>query len=372
MATSTIRALVVDDSALYRKFVTSVLNEIPDVEVVGTATNGRIGLEKIQSLKPDLITLDLEMPELDGLGLLRELSDSGQKVPAIMISSLTAEGAKATNTALQLGAFDFVLKPVGKSPDESREQLKQDLAPKIKACLFTLHSRKRAAARASGGQSPQSVPVKKIPQSLQGAAKPRLKPEIIGIGVSTGGPVALSKVIPQLPEDFPCPILLVQHMPPMFTKSLADDLNRTSAIEVMEAENGMVPEAGQVLIAPGGTQMRVVKMNGRPIVQITDDPPERSCRPSVDYLFRSIAHSYGNRAVGAILTGMGDDGTLGCKLLKRAGAMILTQDEASCVVYGMPRSVFEAGISDRVVPLENISGSLVAAARLTTGQGMVV
>jgi len=368
MSTSTIRALVVDDSALYRKFVSSVLNEIPDVEVVGTATNGRIGLEKIQSLKPDLITLDLEMPELGGLGLLRELSAGGQEVPTIIISSLTTDGAKATNTALQLGAFDFVLKPVGKSPDESREQLKQDLAPKIKACLATLQNRKQSAAKRNLSQ-PSTEEI--VHQRAQRAERPRQKPEIVGIGISTGGPVALNHVIPKLPADFPCPILLVQHMPPMFTKSLADDLNRISAIEVMEAEQGMEPKAGQVLIAPGGHQMRVIKMNDRPVVQITDDPPERSCRPAVDYLFRSIAHSYSGRAVGAILTGMGDDGTLGCKLMKRAGAMIITQDEATCVVYGMPRSVFEAGISDRVTPLENIADSLIAATRQTAGQGAI-
>jgi len=368
MATSTIRALVVDDSALYRKFVTSVLSEIPDVEVIGTAPNGRIGFEKIQSLKPDLITLDIEMPELDGLGLLRELSAAGIELPTIMISSLTADGASATNTALQLGAFDFVLKPVGKGPEESREQLKQDLAPKIKASLTSLRGKKRTAA---GSARSQSSVEEVIRQMAKRAGKPRPKPEILGIGVSTGGPVALNQVIPKLPADFPCPILLVQHMPPMFTKSLADDLNRKSAIEVLEAEAGMVPTAGQVLIAPGGSQMRVVKMNDRPVIRITEDPPERNCRPAVDYLFRSIAHAYGDRAVGAIFTGMGDDGTLGCKLMKRAGAMIITQDEATCVVYGMPRSVFEAGISDQVVSLENLAGSLVASTKRTTGQGAI-
>jgi len=371
MATSTIRALVVDDSALYRKFVTSVLSEIPDVEVIGTAPNGRIGFEKIRSLKPDLITLDIEMPELDGLGLLRELSAAGIELPTIMISSLTADGASATNTALQLGAFDFVLKPVGKGPEESREQLKRDLAPKIKASLASLHGKKRKTAGLASEARSQSSVEEVIRQMAKRAGKPRSKPEVVGIGVSTGGPVALNQVIPKLPANFPCPILLVQHMPPMFTKSLAEDLNRKSAIEVLEAEAGMVPTAGQVLIAPGGSQMRVVKMNDRPIIQITDDPPEQNCRPAVDYLFRSIAHAYDDRAVGAIFTGMGDDGTLGCKLMKRAGAMIITQDEATCVVYGMPRSVFEAGISDQVVSLENLAGSLVAATKRTTGQGAI-
>lgn len=360
MKPSVIRTLVVDDSALYRKFVASVLNEIPEVEVVGTASNGRIGLEKIKSLQPDMITLDLEMPVLDGLGLLRELADQKIDVASIIISSITAEGAKATNAALHLGAFDFVLKPIGEGPDESRRQLERDLAPKIHACIGALRSRiaKSPAAGSSVRESKSDDSIERMTKSVDAI---RRDPSIVCIGVSTGGPVALNQVLPKLPADFPCPILLVQHMPPLFTKNLADDLNQKCALDVQEATNGMAVEAGHILIAPGGSQMRIAQVNGKPIVQITNDPPEKSCKPSVDYLFRSIAHLYGNRTVAAILTGMGDDGTLGCKLLKRAGALIVTEDEPSCVVYGMPRSVVEAGVADQVVPLEGVADCLMAA-----------
>ena len=361
MSQTSIHALVIDDSALYRKFVKSVLDEIPGVEVIGTATNGVIGLEKIQSLKPELITLDLEMPEMDGLGLLRELSDKKIEVAPIMISSLTEEGAKATNTALQLGAFDFVLKPVGKDPDSSREQLKADLAPKIQAFI----SRTTRLANRATANSQRVGASDAVERMLKSVSHCHRKPKILGIGISTGGPAALNKVMPKLPGNFPCPIVIVQHMPPKFTKSLADDLNRLCQLEVMEAEHGMIAKPGQVLIAPGGSQMRVSRQGDFAHIEITDDPPERNCKPAVDYLFRSLANHYGDEAMGAVLTGMGDDGTLGCKLLKRKGARILVQDESSCVVWGMPRSVFEAGIADDVVPLDGIADCLVAAA--TTG-----
>ena len=363
MPEETVKALVIDDSALYRKFVSSVLKDIPGVEVIGIAINGRIGLEKIASLKPDLITLDMEMPELDGLGLLRGLTDRKLEVATIMISSLTEEGAKTTNEALQLGAFDFVLKPTGKGPDESREQLKSDLAPKINAYVS---SRKRKTHQAQTevhpkAQFPPQGRADAVDRMMRRVNQINKKPKILGIGISTGGPAALNLMLPKLPANFPCPIVIVQHMPPKFTKSLADDLNRKCKLEVMEATDGMIPKAGQILIAPGGSQMRVVKLNGTPRVQVTDDPPENNCKPAVDYLFRSLADQFGDEAMAAVLTGMGDDGTVGCKLMKSKGAMIMVQDEASCVVYGMPRSVFEAGVADQVVPLDRIASSLVTA-----------
>ncbi len=365
MPASAIKVLVIDDSALYRKFVTSVLNEIPEIEVIGTASNGRIGLEKIESMNPDLVTLDLEMPELDGLGLLRDLSAKGKQVSTIVISSMTAEGAKSTNTALQLGAFDFVLKPVGKGPTESRHQLKTNLAPKIEASMAMLrrkatHNRLPAVDRKitpSGNRTPTDDAIERM---LHSTSIPQ-EPAIVCIGVSTGGPAALNRMLPKLPADFPCPILLVQHMPPMFTKSLADDLDRVCPLKVDEAAEGMVAKKGQILIAPGGSQMRIVRRDNHPVIQITDDPPEKNCKPAVDYLFRSIAEHYRSRVVAAILTGMGDDGTEGCRLLKEAGARVFAQDEASCVVYGMPRSVVEAGLVDEVAPLENIADCLLHA-----------
>ena len=368
MTKSTIRVLVIDDSALYRKFVCSVLEEISGIEVVGTAANGRIGLRKIDSLKPDLITLDLEMPEMDGLAMLRKLSDQGHETPTIIISSQTEESAKSTNMALHLGAFDFVLKPVGKGPNESRQLLKEAMEPKITAslCLIRRDAKEsrpaRVAKRAVVRKSKPSDAVQRLELTVNSIQR---KPKIVCVGVSTGGPAALNLVIPKIPKDFPCPILLVQHMPPMFTKSLADDLNRISALEVKEAEHDMIARKGQVLIAPGGSQMRIDLQEGVPVVQITNDPPERNCRPSVDYLFRSIAEHYRDRVLAAILTGMGDDGLVGCQLLKQAGSRIIAQDEASCVVYGMPRSVIEAGVVDRVASLQDIADCLVQS----VGQG---
>ena len=259
---------------------------------------------------------------------------------------------------MQLGAFDFVLKPSGKDLDVNRQQLQDELTPKIEAFVeYKRHRTKTARVNhiAENNLGTNSA----IERMKSSVGELHQTPKMIGIGVSTGGPTALNRLLPKLPADFPCPILLVQHMPPKFTKSLADDLNRICALEVLEAFDGMVAKAGQILIAPGGKQMRVAKLNTQPIIQITDDPPERNCKPAVDYLFRSIAHCYGNCSIGVILTGMGDDGTIGCKLLKEAGARILTQDEESCVVYGMPRNVVEAEVSDQAASLDKIAEILI-------------
>lgn len=358
MTTTPLRALVVDDSALYRKIVRSVLEEIPGVEVVGTAVNGRMALEKIDALAPDLITLDLEMPLLDGLGLLRELRSRKTEVQAIMVSALTAEGARATNKALQLGAFDFVLKPTGGNLDVNKEQLRVDLLPKIEACRTAsrpLVGRTHSAGNTAVAERPDNS-IGRMCAAVRSICE---KPAIVGIGISTGGPAALTKMLPLLPANYPVPIVIVQHMPPMFTKSLADDLNQLCQLEVDEASNRVAIKPGQIWIAPGGSQMRVAKLMGKTVLQITDAPPERNCKPSVDYLFRSIAQHFGGRAAGAILTGMGDDGLAGCLLLKKQGARIIAQDETSCVVYGMPRAIVDAGIADDVVPLDRVASHLM-------------
>lgn len=359
MKPTPLKALVVDDSALYRKIVREVLLQIPGIDVIGTAINGRAALERIVADKPDLITLDLEMPELDGLGLLRELSARGIDVQSIMISALTATGAAATNTALRLGAFDFVLKPAAGSPVHNMALLREQLEPKVAACVTARLSRR--------GDEASVRPATSTADFAPAAERVFERPKIFGMGVSTGGPVALMRILPQLPADFPCPVAVVQHMPPIFTKSLADDLNRVCQLEVSEAYDGCPADAGRILIAPGGKQMRISKLSGRPIVQVTDDPPERNCKPAVDYLFRSLARHFGGQAAGVILTGMGDDGTIGCGLMKQKGARIIAQDQASCVVYGMPKSVYDAGLVDHVEPLEEIVPRMLAA----VGQGVV-
>lgn len=357
-----LRVLVVDDSALYRKVVRAVLEQLPNVEVIGQAQNGKLALERIIADRPDAITLDMEMPELDGLGLLRELRDRKIALSAIMISTLTAAGAQATSQALQLGAFDFVLKPTLPDMAANERQLKADLAPRLEACRLirkdrpTIRGDSRLTIAAAGEPNHTSASPSR-PLFPSSSASLRRTPEIIGIGVSTGGPVALNKLLPLLSAQTP-PLVIVQHMPPIFTKTLADDLNRRCQLEVVEGIQGMTVQAGRAILAPGGKQMRIVRDERRTYIQITDDPPERNCRPAVDFLFRSIAAEYGAKAWGAILTGMGDDGTLGCRAMKERGAAILAQDEATCVVYGMPRAVAEAGLVDVVGPLDAIAGRI--------------
>ena len=357
-----LRVLVVDDSALYRKVVRAVLEQLPNVEVIGHAQNGRLALDRIIADRPDVITLDMEMPELDGLGLLGELRERKIQLSAIMISTLTAAGAQATSQALQLGAFDFVLKPTSPDLQTNERQLLADLGPRLDACRLV--RRDGAAGRvgvrlsspAARGSNPGASGPSR-PQLASSAASLRRTPDLIGIGVSTGGPVALNKLLPLLSPQTP-PLVIVQHMPPIFTKTLADDLNRRCQLEVVEGYHGMTVQRGRAIIAPGGKQMRIVRDERRTYVQITDDPPERNCRPAVDFLFRSIAAEYGSKAWGAILTGMGDDGALGCRAMKERGAAILAQDEATCVVYGMPRAVAEAGLVDVVGPLETIAARI--------------
>ncbi|MCK4659778.1 MAG: chemotaxis response regulator protein-glutamate methylesterase, partial [Phycisphaerae bacterium] len=349
----------------YRKVISEVLADTPGIEVVGTAVNGKTALQKIEQLHPDLLTLDLEMPEMDGLEVLRRLQADNSPVGAIMLSAFTTQGADATVAALKLGAFDFVVKPSGTSLDESADILRRELCPKIEAFARTRSVRKILSKRTP----PASAPSRAMPAPSNVARRLRSiatavggKPEVVALGISTGGPQALAKMMPQLPADLAVPMLIVQHMPPMFTKSLADSLNEKCALSVSEAQDKQQVEAGHALIAPGGRQMKIERSAGELRVRITDDPPENNCRPAVDYLFRSVSHVCGSRAVGVIMTGMGNDGTLGCRLMKRRGASIITQNEATCVVYGMPRPPAEEGLADVVAPLDRIAAEIARLA----------
>ena len=341
-----LKVLVVDDSVVYRKAVRETLQGHPGIQVVGAAANGRIALEMIDVLRPDLLTLDVEMPQMGGLDVLRALQGRRDAPGAIMLSAFTRTGAKVTIEALHLGAFDFVPKPQATSLEESQRQLRRTLLPKVEAFAAS-----RIPGSINGDAAAASSAVCKQPP-----AGPRIKlsPEVVGIGVSTGGPEALARVIPQLPANFRVPLLVVQHMPPMFTRSLAEDLDRRSALRVCEAEDGQVVQPGWVYVAPGGRQMKVAAQQGQVVVRITDDPPVKSCRPSVDYLFRSLAQVYRGRVLAVVMTGMGDDGADGCECLRQQGATIVAQDQASCVVYGMPRAVVERQLADFVVPLDEI------------------
>lgn len=365
MSENTIRVLVVDDTAIYRRVVSNVLVDAPGIEVVGTAPNGKIALRKIEQLKPDILTLDLEMPEMDGLEVLRQLKAQDSPVGAIMLSAFTSDGVRSTVKALALGAFDFVLKPTSGSIEESIAILKRELCPKIEAfahtrCVRNILLGKKPSSGASA-QTPAATDTKPpdIVQRMTGIATGAAgKPEVVVLGISTGGPQSLAQMLPKLPADLPIPILIVQHMPPMFTKSLADDLDKKCALSVSEAHNGQLVQPGRIIIAPGGKQMKIRKFQENIIISITDDPPENSCKPAVDYLFRSVAHTFGGRALGVIMTGMGNDGSLGCRLLKRNGAPILTQDEATCVVYGMPKQPADEGLADVIAPLDRIADEI--------------
>ncbi len=358
-----LKVLVVDDSVVYRSVVRNLLESHPGITVAGVAANGRIALNQIDVLQPDLLTLDFEMPELDGLGVLRELRERGTQAPgAIMLSSFTRRGARVTIEALHLGAFDFVPKPETSSLAESRRVLAQTLLPKIEAFA---QSRKLRNGASGTGPKADASPAGKVPPPPSRPAVPgfRLQPQVVAIGVSTGGPEALTHVIPQLPADFPLPVLVVQHMPPVFTRSLAEDLDRRSRLHVCEAEDGQQVQPGWVYIAPGGKQMKVVSLTGTPTIRITDDPPVKSCRPSVDYLFCSLADAYQGRVLAVVMTGMGDDGADGCQRLKAAGATVVAQDRSTCVVWGMPRAVVERNLADFEVPLDEIPSTILRCVR---------
>ncbi len=369
-----IRVLVADDAILFRRVLAEVLASLPGVEVVGTAANGRLAIRKVRELHPDILTLDIEMPEMDGLAVLDELRRGGDAVQVIVVSALSRTAGDLTVRALEKGAFDFITKSEASGPQQSREALARDLAPRIRAIANRLEIRSIISGKSSASRS--DVAVAKVVErvaatsDLDGVAgrMQRLtaptRPGMVLVGVSTGGPAALARMLPGIPGDLGVPIFIVQHMPPVFTQSLAENLAGKCAVRVREAVHGELAEPNTVYIAPGGRQMRLGTEPGERVsIQITDDPPENNCRPAVDYLFRSVANHFPGRAMAVILTGMGSDGTVGLRLLKRRGCFVIAQDEASCVVYGMPKAAFEAGVTDIVLPLDAIAGRIASAVR---------
>jgi len=377
-----LKVLVADDSILYRRVIADVLKSLPGVEVVGAVSNGRQTLQRIKELQPDLVTLDMEMPELDGLGVLEALrGQNGSSPMVIVVSALTRHGGQLTLRALEKGAFDFITKPDTASAQLGVDAIRRELAPRVRAVANRLEVRNilrnkpNAPAAPSPGPSngnsagPKSTAASAAagPDAIVGRMNRLVspqKPELVLIGVSTGGPNALARVLPQLPGNLGVPVLIVQHMPPIFTQSLAESLAAKSALKVREAGPDEVVMPNTAYIAPGGKHMRLqARAGSAPILQITDDPPENNCRPAVDYLFRSVANQLPGRAMAVILTGMGSDGTLGLRLLKRSGCLAIAQDEATCVVYGMPKSAVEAGVVDVVLPLDAIANRIAAAVK---------
>jgi two-component system, chemotaxis family, protein-glutamate methylesterase/glutaminase len=335
-----IRVLIIDDAVVIRRLLTDIIGSDPVLEVAGAAATGSIGLAKIPQVNPDVITLDIEMPGLSGLETLAEIRKQYPVLPVIMFSTLTERGAGATLDALALGASDYVTKPsnVG-SMTAGMQAVRESLVPKIKALC----------SRVLGGVSAPRPPVT-APRS--GPAPVGGRVDVLAIGVSTGGPNALAALLPQLPGDLAVPIVIVQHMPPVFTKLLAQRLDKKSALRVAEGHDGARLAPGTAWIAPGDRHMEVVRAGVHVVLRTNGDPPENSCRPAVDPLFRSVATVYGKRSLALILTGMGQDGFRGSEHIHDAGGQILAQDEATSVVWGMPGAV--AGLAERILPLEQL------------------
>jgi two-component system, chemotaxis family, protein-glutamate methylesterase/glutaminase len=347
-----IRVLIVDDSVVIRRLVGLALGEDPAFEVVGVAANGSIALRKIVELKPDAVTLDIEMPEMDGLETLRRIRREFPKLRVVMFSTLTQRGAAHTLEALSLGADDYVTKAanVG-SLDTSLRALREELGPKIKQFF--------GRPAPVSAQTPAAPPIPKPSPATGPAPKRARRPAIVAVAVSTGGPNALADIFPLFPGDLPCPMVVTQHMPPMFTRLLAERLNAKSALRVAEAEEGMALEPGLALIAPGDFHLKLRRAGGRVEATLDRGAPENSCRPAADVMFRSVLDVYGGDAVCVVLTGMGKDGLEGARLLREAGAPVVAQDEATSVVWGMPGHVVQAGLAESVVPLERVPAAVL-------------
>ncbi|HXZ12217.1 MAG TPA: chemotaxis response regulator protein-glutamate methylesterase [Candidatus Sulfotelmatobacter sp.] len=338
-----IRVLVVDDSALMRKLIPQVLQDDPTITVVGTAMDGAIGLKKIEELHPHVVTLDIDMPRMDGIEMLRQIMRK-HHVPVIVVSAQTTASASLTLKALALGAFDFVTKPQDAATGRF-EQIATELALKIKVA-------------ASSGAPKMIITVPTPKRKLGRTTMPRRPSRVVAIGISTGGPNALQYLFSQLPEDFPGCLLVVQHMPEGFTDMFARRLDESSAIEVKEAQSGDLLLAGRALICPGNRHMKVRRMDHGDIAILVDQPRVNGHRPSVDVLFNSVAQEFGASAVAVLMTGMGDDGAAGLGALKTAGAMTIAQSPDTCVVDSMPRAAIQRGFASRVVSLSNLASVL--------------
>ncbi len=376
---SLIRVMVVDDSVVVRKIVTQVINNTQDMEVVGSAANGKIALTKIAQLNPDILTLDVEMPEMDGLETIREIRKTYLKLPVVMFSTLTEKGGLITLEALSAGASDYATKPTQTHGlKEAMEHISTDLVPKLRALVkhsknVDLQRTNIVASKIFKPEKDQSFrPIGKDASEgfeplLGGSDSIRLAPKylptpsinIIAIGVSTGGPNALGELLPKLPKDFEIPIVIVQHMPPMFTRLLAERLDKKCELEIREAQAGISIKPGRILIAPGGLHLGLKSVGSQVQTVLLESPPENSCRPSVDVLFRSVAALYGQNSLGVVLTGMGQDGLRGARNIYEAGGMVLAQDAETSVVWGMPGYVAKAGIACGVMSLENIAKELI-------------
>ncbi len=369
-----IRILIVDDSAVMRSLLRSVVSADSGLEVAGTAADGESALNSVETLRPDLMLLDVEMPVMDGLITLKKLRARGHKMPVIMCSSLTQRGARVTIEALASGASDYVAKPAGQASREAATHaLSQDLLPKIQALTSAMQSPPQSSFPLGGPRGgatgprvvaagagrlaslfPSAPPFR--PQSVTNV------PTVLAIGVSTGGPAALDIVLPALPANFPLPVLIVQHMPELFTKLFAERLNSRCRLRVVEGAEGDPVRPGVISIARGNWHMEVLpaaRASFPPTLHLSQGPPENHCRPAVDVLFRSVAAVYGSGVLAVVLTGMGSDGTASCRIIRDQGGAVLAQDQATSAVWGMPGSVVSAGLAHRVLPLSAVAPEII-------------
>jgi two-component system chemotaxis response regulator CheB len=340
------RVLVVDDSVVVRRLVSKALEAEDEVEVVGVAADGSIALTNIERLHPDVVILDVAMPVMDGLEALAAIRQRWPSLPVIMFSTLTSRGAEVTLDALALGASDYVLKPSSTDAAAAMEEIRRQMLPRIAALL----------PQAQEARERRAVVPQRPAQPVHRASGPPGRVDVVAIGVSTGGPTALAELIPTLPATLPVPVLIVQHMPPMFTKILAERLDHKSAVTVVEAADGVRVSPGTVYVAPGDRHMEVAS---REHLRVYDGPHENSCRPSVDPMFRSVATHFGPHTLAIVMTGMGRDGLRGAEDVARAGGHLLVQDEDTSVVWGMPGFVSRAGLADAAVPLGALAGEVL-------------
>jgi two-component system chemotaxis response regulator CheB len=394
-----IRLMLVDDSALIRRLLADVLTGDPQLEIVGQAQNGRVALEKLPLCKPDLVILDVEMPEMDGLEAVTEIRKLQPRLPVIMFSSITERGAIVTLEALARGANDYVTKPSNSgNMAAALQRVRDDLIPRIKTFCRHLvtptaalsstaaiaatptaaaHLAQRAlpaSATAGRGAWPRlglpptssALPTRAASRPIPLVALPRTRQriDVIAIAVSTGGPPALATLLPKLPAMFPVPILIVQHMPPIFTRLLAERLATQSKLAVKEGVAGETLSPGQVFLAPGGSHMALERLGNQIRLHLHQGEPENSCRPAADVLFRSVADIYRGNTLAVVLTGMGNDGLRGCEAIHKVGGQILVQDESSSVVWGMPGFVAKAGLADGQIPLSQLASELISRVRI--------
>jgi two-component system chemotaxis response regulator CheB len=374
-----LKILVVDDSIVYRQIMSKIVTSIRDTELMGIASNGKIALARIELTPPDLVLMDMAMPEMDGFEALGHIRQRFPGVDVIIISGVDQKSANLTVKALESGAIDFVPKPRTTSPEQSLEELKTALAPLIQLARTRKYVRQaRVGAPATKSAAPYARPqmdrMDRVDRMIIPVPATPIKPaferrhrvtrfDVVALGVSTGGPNTLKAIIPQLSADFPLPILAVQHMPAMFTASLAESLDKAAAIRVVEGREGENVQKGCMYIAPGGCHMVVRKAGDRIVLGMNDSPPVNSCRPAVDVLFRSIGMLYGGNVLSVILTGMGNDGASGVAALRRKGAYSIVQDEKSSVIWGMPGAVAQAGDADEILPMDRIASRIMTLAQ---------